>query len=453
MYYILKPEIALRSWMNIPYAYQVMSQLSANRLCEEDFNLLRQCDGNTDMEETKELRMLQRLELIESCGKGERTLSEWQKYHSFDNVYMPYMNLQITSRCNYNCLHCFNAKDSGHRHTELTWDQIKEILDQAQGCGVHSFTITGGEPLVHKDFLKTVAAIYERNMIIQELNTNGQLITQELLDNLKKTGCNAAIKISFDGVGFHDWLRNKKGAEEDALSAMHLCVANGFETRAQINLNRQNKDCMIETLELLDGMGLKSARIIRTTEVPRLLMHNSEICMDIMEYYDSAWKTLEAYAKKPHQMRIVVWQFLEYDPNNGKLCFSAKCDASAYRETRPLCKSVRGMLAISSEGGIYPCMQSVGTWLAEGKKMPTMFETPLKEFLQPDSSYMKMADIRISERLIHNAECAKCPHWKECQGGCPAIAYICSGGDWLGIDRWKCAFFKGGYHLRKLPVS
>ena len=450
MAYILRSDIALRSWLNIPNAYQVYSRPEANRLSEEDFDLLLRCDGNTELEETKALRMLQRLELIEPCAVGEKTLSDWQRLRRYDNLYTPFMNLQITGRCNYNCLHCFNAKDSGYTHTELSFEQVTDILDQARDCGVRALTVTGGEPLVHKDFLRIVRAVYERDMMIRELNTNGQLITQELLDELKKAGCRTAIKISFDGVGYHDWMRNKKGAEEDALRAMRLCAANGFETRAQINMNRRNKDAMAETLELLDGLGLTSARIIRTTEVPRLAENAPEICLDIDEYYESAWKTLETYAAKPRRMRLTVWQFLEYDPRTLRLSFSAKCDASEYRDTKPLCRCVRGMIAVGSEGNIYPCMQAAGTFLSDGIELTNIFETPLKEQLQPDSAYMQMADLKIAQRLEHNPECAACPHWKECRGGCPAIGYICSGGDWLGIDRWKCAFFKGGYHLRSL---
>ncbi len=38
----------------------------------------------------------------------------WQKPLKCDNRYFPAMNLMITERCNYTCLHCFNASDSSH---------------------------------------------------------------------------------------------------------------------------------------------------------------------------------------------------------------------------------------------------------------------------------------------------------------------------------------------------
>lgn len=51
-----------------------------------------------------------------------------------------------------NCLHCFNAKDNAPLNSELTYDEIIKILDDAKNIGVLAFTITGGEPLVHRRF-------------------------------------------------------------------------------------------------------------------------------------------------------------------------------------------------------------------------------------------------------------------------------------------------------------
>ena len=89
-------------------------------------------------------------------------------------------------------------------------------------CGINALTITGGEPMCHKSFLPIIEGVYRRGMYVEELNTNGYYITQEILDRMKEIGCDPLIKISFDGIGHHDWLRNRKGAEEDALRAITL---------------------------------------------------------------------------------------------------------------------------------------------------------------------------------------------------------------------------------------
>jgi hypothetical protein len=48
------------------------------------------------------------------------------------------------------------------------------------------------------------------------------------------------MKISFDGIGFHDWIRQREGAQEQTIAAMELCVENGIEVVSNTQVNRRN---------------------------------------------------------------------------------------------------------------------------------------------------------------------------------------------------------------------
>lgn len=176
------------------------------------------------------------------CKENEFELDSFQKYKDCNNRYMPSMNLMITGKCNYNCLHCFNAKDNAPLNSEWNMEEMIKLLDDARDVGIHGFTITGGEPMVHKNFLDILKEIYKRDMYVFELNTNGFYITQEILDEMKKLGCYPLMKISFDGIGYHDWMRNFKGAEDRTIKAIKLCLKNGFRVKVQMNINRRNED-------------------------------------------------------------------------------------------------------------------------------------------------------------------------------------------------------------------
>ena len=52
MYYILNPNIALRSWWLVPYAYYTKGIRNAIGLKKEEFELLSICDGRHDIEMT-----------------------------------------------------------------------------------------------------------------------------------------------------------------------------------------------------------------------------------------------------------------------------------------------------------------------------------------------------------------------------------------------------------------
>ena len=49
MRYILNPNIALRSWMLVPYAFYIRGERNAQGLKKEEFEFLSACDGKTEL--------------------------------------------------------------------------------------------------------------------------------------------------------------------------------------------------------------------------------------------------------------------------------------------------------------------------------------------------------------------------------------------------------------------
>lgn len=105
MYCILNPNIALRSWWLVPYAYYIKGYRNAIGLKKEEFELLSLCDGRHNLKETPLLRHFLMSGMVTPLSaEGETELSPWQK-RDCDNRYFPAMNWMITGKCNYNCLH------------------------------------------------------------------------------------------------------------------------------------------------------------------------------------------------------------------------------------------------------------------------------------------------------------------------------------------------------------
>ena len=88
---------------------------------------------------------------IQKAESG-KVLSDWSKPHICLNRYFPAMNWMITGKCNYNCIHCFNAADNAPLMSEWSMDEADKLLDQARDCGINALTITGGEPMLHRNF-------------------------------------------------------------------------------------------------------------------------------------------------------------------------------------------------------------------------------------------------------------------------------------------------------------
>ena len=448
MYYRLKDNIALRKWKYVDRAIYRKGVDHALSISEKEFELLLLCDGEHDIEPNPYLVGLLKNGYIKECQKGDKP-NPWSLLHEYDNYYFPKMNLMITGKCNLNCLHCFNAKDNAPLNTELTYEQVLSVLDQARDIGVHAFTITGGEPLVHHRFLDIVREIYKRDMFVFELNTNGLLITQHMLDVFKELGCNPLIKISFDGVGYHNWIRQHPKAEEMTLKSIELCIKNGFKVKVQTQVNRKNVDVMMKTARLLNDMGVDEMRMIRTTEAPRWEKNSPDSSLPIEEYYERMLEFAKEYIHSDMDMVIDIWQLMRLFPY-GKMyeLVPIACSKDEFNIRIPMCKGNRGMIAVSSGGEIVPCLQMSGWFLEKGISLGNLLKTPLKEIVK-DSDYLTLAMAPLFKQIVENDKCGNCKYYKACTGGCPALGLLYSpNGDYYYQDITKCIFFENGWYDR-----
>ena len=446
MLYILNPNIALRSWQLVPYAYYIKGERNAQGLKKEEFEFLSACDGERELpsaEESALARELMAKGFIREAKNCEK-LSEWSRARVCENRYFPAMNWMITGKCNYNCIHCFNAADNAPLMNGWSMEEANHLLDEARDCGINAFTITGGEPMLHKNFFDILEGIYSRGMYAEELNTNGYFINREALMRMKALGCMPLMKISFDGIGYHDWMRNHKGAEKTAMRAISLCLECGFRVKVQTNMNRRNHGSMLETAKVLDEMGVDEMRIIRTTEAPRWVQNAGDACLTFEEYFDEALTLWKEYAACDRKMALTVWQFGTLYPTHDFYTLTAVASCTGkYRAGAPVCKGNRGMIAVGANGNVYPCHQMSGYYEQHGDILGNLKETPLRTLLS-GGKYLDEVCTTLGVLRDKNEKCGKCRYFELCNGGCRAVALAITGNK-LGIDPSKCLFWENGY--------
>ncbi len=449
MYCRIHPDTALRSWKDAPFAYYRRFEPYAKRLTPEEFECLLQCDAENDLSPEGTVGQLIERGLAEPCRKGEHP-SEWSKLHSYDHRYVPAMNLMVTGKCNYNCRHCFNAADFSPLMSEWKLEDLCRLLDEAQGCGIHAITITGGEPMLHPHFMDILAEIMKRDMFVYELNTNGHFISGELLGQMKRNGCRPLMKISFDGIGFHDWMRAKKGAQEHALRAISECVEHGFRVKVQTQVNRVTYRSIPETVDCMEAMGVENLRLIRTTEGGRGALDKGKLCLSFEEYYEKMLALAKEYTGSEHRMLIEIWNFMVlYPEQHAYEIIPVICPEGKYRSSMPVCRDSMGMIAVNSEGDVLPCLQMGGTLKALGIQMENLHETSLSSIIKKGFHHDTVC-LRVGEFRHMNDKCSSCRFFPYCCGGCRALGLAFSGkkADMLGADYSKCRFFENGWYDR-----
>lgn len=90
--------------------------------------------------------------------------------------------IEITNRCQFMCDHCYVAKSI---KKDMDYKTFKKIIDELLEINCYSITITGGEPLLNKDFKKMFLYAKQNGMRIG-INTNGYFINKEIIDLFKE---------------------------------------------------------------------------------------------------------------------------------------------------------------------------------------------------------------------------------------------------------------------------
>ena len=96
---------------------------------------------------------------------------------------------EITLRCNLHCKMCMFRREDCENATllqeELTTEQWIDMAHQVAEAGTISLLLTGGEPMLRKDFCELYRGIYKQGFIIT-LYTNATMVTEEVMETLKE---------------------------------------------------------------------------------------------------------------------------------------------------------------------------------------------------------------------------------------------------------------------------
>jgi radical SAM protein with 4Fe4S-binding SPASM domain len=142
--------------------------------------------------------------------------------------------LELTARCNNNCAHCYinvPADSGAARNSELTFEQIKELVDEAVALGSLWCVLTGGEPLLRPDFEKIYRYLKSKGLLVT-LFSNATLIEKEHI-RLFKRFPPRSIEISVYGIRRQTYERvtRSPGSFEAFCTGLNRLLGTGLDVR------------------------------------------------------------------------------------------------------------------------------------------------------------------------------------------------------------------------------
>ncbi len=146
-----------------------------------------------------------------------------------------YLLLHITDRCNLRCRHCFLGEAG---KIDLALDEILSVVDEFEAMQGLRLLVSGGEPLLHRDFWELNDSLAGRDLRAVLLS-NGTLIDDEAAERLSFQ----EVQVSLDGMQeAHDFIRGGGSFERSVAAVRRLTTAGKQASVATMVHNRNLGD-------------------------------------------------------------------------------------------------------------------------------------------------------------------------------------------------------------------
>jgi len=285
------------------------------------------------------------------------------------------IQFQYNYACNFRCQHCSVKRFQGpEKKRQFTMADVRNLSRQADELGLARFVITGGEPLIFKDFDELVAAIDPKKFYIN-VDTNGWFLDKKRAKHLKSIGVDR-IQLSIDSLNAkeHDSFRRAPGAFNRTMRAIDATLEAGLDIFIQTVVTKQRLYSK-EFLEFIKYFNQRGIGVFVTYAKPVGAWEgNFDVLVDKKDM--NYLKELE----KKHNVYTHITP--AYGLNMG-------------------CIAVKGMFSVTQYGDVQPCPYmhlSIGNVLKE----------PLKDIIQRGFSikyfgeYVDTCTIAEDRNFIHN---------------------------------------------------
>ncbi|MEM2144665.1 MAG: radical SAM protein [Candidatus Jordarchaeaceae archaeon] len=162
-------------------------------------------------------------------------------------------SLDLTNTCNLKCKYCYANSNRYNALKDISLENWINILTECHKRGLRAVEVTGGEPLLYRDFLKLLEFISK--LFIFEINTNGLLInedTAKFISNLRPKTVQVSLDSSIPEI--HEFFRGK-GTWKKVLKSIEMLRSFSIPVRISMTVSNLNKDDIEAMKNLSDSFG------------------------------------------------------------------------------------------------------------------------------------------------------------------------------------------------------
>lgn len=305
------------------------------------------------------------------------------------------VDLHVTNRCNLKCKHCVYTSGEWDM-PDMTLETVKKIIPALKKLGVEEVHITGGEPLVNKEFFEIARCLHE-NGFGTRVQTNGILITPDIAKRLKKCGIEYVL-ISIDGLEkTHNSFRNNDKSFDYAIKAVKICLEAGLYTRVNTVINKSNVQDLPELIKYINNLKPDQHSFFYLTPVGR--GKNIKNLMLSLEEWKEVEKIVEKSGRENKCIEKIRLQNVIKNNEDDKKCRDDNC-------------------LILANGDVYHCV----FFIYSPYKLGNIYNEDLYEIWTKNID--KVLEETSNEKIL-SKQCNK--QKQNCQCNCSGLAYNLTG--------------------------
>jgi MoaA/NifB/PqqE/SkfB family radical SAM enzyme len=321
--------------------------------------------------------------------------------------------LDLTDRCNVACYFC-NQQDLRTKES-IPLPSLTDLIDELAGNGLKSVRLSGGgDPLFHRDVLRVMDHLATRDVVIDNLTTNGVALTADVAERLVRNKAREVI-VSLNAVDAADYARMMKvkpGLFDTVLANIRgLLTIRGEATYpavvVQFLLDRENLDRIVDMYELGRLLGPDRITIGAVGEIP-----NDPFDRNVLVTKDDRGKAaplIEEILRRDAEHGLLQLDF-PVDGWNDMLAAARAATQTPLHNALPTASSFRAenggcffawyTAAITGNGDIRPCCLLLKP---EVKPLGNVHEKPFAEHWNGPAFQKLRAEMREVLVMKHQA--------------------------------------------------
>ena len=322
------------------------------------------------------------------------------------NDFLRSLHIEIANECNERCVHCYIPHE--YKTKMISSDLFYRVIEDGRKMNIINVTLSGGEPLLHEDFVEFLIKCRELDLSVNVL-TNLTLLTDRIIEEMKKNPL-LSVQTSIYSMNseVHDSITKVKGSFEKTKNSLLRLKQNGIPLQISCPIMKENQGNFIDVVKWA-----KENNIAIATEYVIFASYDHTNCNLIHRL--TLGEIEKAFDKQTSSEYI----------NTLYQLASEKCQQKA---EDPVCSICRYYLCVSAEGTVFPCIG----W--QTNVIGDLSKQTIKEVWEESEDIRRLRNIKWSSF----SRCMKCDNRGYCTVCMMSNSNENPDGNPFKIDEYHC---------------